>query len=270
MPDPTDRRPRLTLSALAKGIRVACQLSAFVASSEIGSVLIRDAKKARSFRLRQTSRYSQRVLRSLGVTVTVEGTPTDSSTLIVSNHLSYLDVLAFSSIRPAIFVTSVEVRETAVLGTLCKAGGSLFVERRKFAALKEEVSAISQLLSDGFSVVLFPEGTSSCGEVLLPFRKSLLDAAVTAQSSVQPVCLNYRAANANPLDATSRDSIFYYGDMDFFSHLRRLLALKSVDLTVRWLTPIASSRTLGRKDLADSAYDQIAAAYQPVALSPLI
>ncbi len=261
MPEPTIRG-RL-ISAL-KGVRVASQLGMFVAVSAIGSKLLRDPKRSRAFRTRTTRYYSRKVLKSLGVRVTSHGTPQAGNVLVVSNHLSYLDVLALSSVNPSVFVTSVEVRDTPVLGTLCRAGGSLFVERRAFASLKEEVTAISSLLQEGFTVVLFPEGTSSSGAGILPFRKSLLDSAVTAKCQVQPLCLNYVAANEKPLTSETRDSIFYYGDIEFFDHLKRLLALKSIDLKVTWLKLLEVDEGSDRKFLAHSAREQIAAAYLPV------
>ena len=116
----------------------------------------------------------------------------------MANHVSYVDILVIASRTPAVFITSVELKRTFPLGMLAWFGGSLFVERRSPAGLKQEISAIARTLQEGTSVVLFPEGTTFDGDHVRPFRSSLFTAAIRAAVPVQPVCIG---CGRNGLDA---------------------------------------------------------------------
>ena len=181
--------------------------------------------------------------------------------LILSNHVSYTDILIIASLLPSVFITSVELKRTFPLGFLAWCGGSLFVERRSPAGLKREIGEIAQALSEGASVALFPEGTTSDGDTVRPFKNSLLTAAISTGTSILPVCIRYLAANGHPIDATDRDSVFYYGGTTFFEHIPRLLALRSLVAECIILQPVAVDRHSSRKDLAAQAHAVILAAY---------
>jgi len=185
--------------------------------------------------------------------------------LVVANHLSYVDVLVIASLAPAVFVTSIELRNTLLLGQLARLSGSLFVERRKASGLRREIDAIIGVLNQGFSVVLFPEGTTHNGDRVHPFKQSLLDAAVKAQCGILPVCLRYQRVNGLPLSARSRDAILYYGGISFFRHFPRFLALRSVEVKISVLPPISAGADESRKHLALRAHEAISAEYQALA-----
>ena len=175
--------------------------------------------KKRRYRLaRVTSFCSHLIVQALGLRVAIEGqhdVNAAAGRLLVANHVSYTDVLAICSVMPCVFVTSVELKNTFFLGQLARLSGSLFVERRRPSGLKEEIEAISRVLAEGLSVVIFPEGTTSDGSRVMPFRKPLFDAAVRAGAGIIPVCLRYVAVNGAPLSPSSRDSVFYYGGIGF-------------------------------------------------------
>lgn len=181
--------------------------------------------------------------------------------LIIANHLSYADILVVASLMPSVFITSVELKQTFPLGLFAWLGGCLFVERRSRAGLTREIEEIEKVLARGTSVVLFPEGTTSNGDTVRPFKNSLFTAAVTTGASLLPVCIRYRAANGHPVDANNRDSLYYYGNTTFFQHLPRFLALRSIDVECVILRPIAAHQHLSRKDLATQAHQVISAAY---------
>ncbi len=182
--------------------------------------------------------------------------------LIVSNHVSYVDVLIISSLVPSVFITSVELGSTLFLGMLARFGGSMFVERRKAAGLKKEISLIARVLGSGLPVTLFPEGTTSDGERVQPFKNSLFDAAVAARVDVLPLCLRYMNVNGKRMTAASRDSVFYYGGASFSRHIPRLLSLASVDVEIIPLKLIRLQDNGSRKDLAAQAHSAISSAYQ--------
>ena len=228
-------------------------------------VLVPFGSKKRLLAVQNASLFSRVTLRLLGIRVHVKHAELlhkgSGSHLIIVNHLSYVDVLVMSSLMPAVFITSVEMKHTLLLGTLAKFGGSIFVERRKASGLKQELDAIAHVLSQGFSVVLFPEGTTSNGERVQPFKNSLFDSAIRARSNVVPFCLRYTKVNNRHITSDMRDSVFFYGDMTFFRHLPRLLALRSVDLDVQPLETIKIQANASRKVLASEAHDAISAAY---------
>lgn len=207
--------------------------------------------------------FSRRALALYGVRVIAKGRMgPHAGRLVIANHLSYVDVLVTASLEPSVFVTSMELRNTPVLGHLARLSGSLFVERRRASGLKREIEAITRALNQGFSVVLFPEGTTSNGDSVCPFKRSLFDAAIRAPSSVQPVCLRYTSVNQQALTTGTRDAVFYYGGTTFFRHFPRFLALRSVTVEVSLLAPLFARTGETRKHLADRAHDAISRAYQ--------
>lgn len=186
---------------------------------------------------------------------------TGNPKLLVANHVSYIDVLALASLAPGVFITSVELKNTVLLGTLARLSGSLFVERRKPAGLKREIQEIARVLGEGTPVVLFPEGTTSNGDTVKQFKNSLFDAAIMAQAEIVPVHLRYTRVNGQRLTTRNRDLVFYYGGAAFLKHFARLLTLRSIDVEILPLKPIPVNAGDSRKDLAAAAHKAISAAH---------
>jgi len=184
-----------------------------------------------------------------------------SGKLLVSNHVSYVDVLVISSLLPSVFVTSVELGDTVVLGLLARLGGSVFIERRKAISLKKEIPAIARLLSAGLPLVLFPEGTTSNGDRVHSFRNAVFEAALVAGCDIMPICLRYSRINGQRITPENRDSLYYYGGASFFPHLMRFLTIRSVQVDVTLLAPVHIRGRHSRRELAIEAHDAISAAY---------
>jgi 1-acyl-sn-glycerol-3-phosphate acyltransferase len=187
-------------------------------------------------------------------------TPSGRGVLIVSNHLSYLDILMIASVYPVVFVTSTDLDNDFLLKALSFLGGSLFVERKKFSRLTREIREISEHLASGHRVCLFPETTSSDGTGVLPFRSALLDAARHAETPILPVCVRYRRVNGYPASPENLDLVCFYGRMRFAFHLVKLLWVGSVDAELDFLEPIETAR-FSRKQLGDRARDRISEIY---------
>lgn len=150
--------------------------------------------------------------------------PLPENYLLVSNHLSYVDVLVLSSLFRTSFVTSHEMRKTPFLGQLCQFGGCLFVDRKNRRGLSAEVEELAKTLRQNVPVTIFPEATSTNGEAVRPFRKPLFQAALMANVKVLPVCLNYERLDGEKISLKNRDSVFWYGDFPFFGHALKLFA----------------------------------------------
>jgi len=181
--------------------------------------------------------------------------------LILANHLSYTDILVVGSLMPSVFITSVELKHTFPLGLFAWLGGSIFVERRSPAGLKREIGEIEQVLAEGTAVALFPEGTTSNGETVRPFKNSLITAAIRSGTRLLPVCIRYRSVNGQPVNRENRDLVYYYGGTTFFEHLPRMLALKTIHVECDMLRPISPHPHVSRKDLAARAHAMICAVY---------
>jgi 1-acyl-sn-glycerol-3-phosphate acyltransferase len=222
-------------------------------------------KSKRRASIRVSSFYSRLLLRLLEVRVHVKHRERllriSGARLIVSNHLSYIDVLILSSLMPVVFVTSVELKHTAVIGLVARLSGSLFVERRSPSGLKREIDDIALVLGQGLPVAFFPEGTTSNGDRVHPFKNSLFNAAVAARTDIMPLCLRYTKVSGRNLTPRNRDDVFYYGGITFFKHIPRLLSCSSIDVEALPLAPITVKPHHTRKDLAALTQSAISKAY---------
>jgi 1-acyl-sn-glycerol-3-phosphate acyltransferase len=256
----------MSVRALLKWLGIIPLLLAYLFTSGIIGLLPVDTRTKRGFAIRNTSFFSRLMLVLIGVRVHVKHRERlhkgDGTRLIIANHVSYVDALVISSLVPSVFITSIELKNTALLGVLARFSGSLFVERRKATGLKKEIASIAGVLSQGFPVVLFPEGTTSNGDRVMQFKNSLFDAAVGARADITPVCLRYTRVNGERLTPRNRDAVFYYGGMTFFKHLPKLLSRTFVDVEVIPLKTIAVHATDTRKDLAAMAHSAISDAYR--------
>ncbi len=183
-------------------------------------------------RLVQVGRWSARMLRALGISLHSGGMPRADATLIVANHVSWLDILAINALRPARFVSKADVRAWPVLGWLIACGGTLFIERERKRDALRVVHQVAQALRDGQTVAVFPEGTTSDGTGLLPFHANLLQAAISTQTPVQAVALRFG-------DATQRFSPAapYVGDTPLAQSLWWVVMARGLQAHVSWLAP---------------------------------
>ena len=194
--------------------------------------------------------YSTRALRILGIrTYLLDMPPEIRSGLIVANHLSYVDVLVLSRVAPFLFVTSVEVKHSFGLGLITRLAGCLFVERRSRTQLKSESSRIEEVLASRIPVVLFPEGTSSDGSDVLPFRPALFQSAIDAEVPVHLFQISY-----------DDDAVPYHGDHRFLSHLLKLCSRKKIRARLRYLGRLRPE-VGDRKTLANHAELRIRSAH---------
>jgi len=209
--------------------------------------------------------YSKFVLKFLGIYVNVLGEYNkDRNYLIVSNHLSYIDVLIIASHFPSAFVTSVEMRDTPFLGHIAKLGGCLFVERRSRANLSQEIKELTNGLLSGINVAIFPEATSSDGKEVLRFRRPLFQAAIDSKVEVLPLCLNYRYINFEPINLTNKDKVFWYGDMTFGKHFWELLKTPRVEVDLSLLPVIETQKDWDNAILAQTGHERVSASYNPI------
>ncbi|MEI7973330.1 MAG: lysophospholipid acyltransferase family protein [Bdellovibrio sp.] len=240
-------------------------LSVFLLVSLPGALLIRQLRTQQRFHMLMTHFFCRFFLWLNGFRVHVPHRPDPQShDLIVGNHLGLLDILVHSATRPALFITSTDMRDTPGLGLLTRMGASLYVNRRNRQNIRAEVLEIRETLLSGLNVVLFPEATSTNGEQVLPFKKTLLTAAAGTGIHIRPVVINYRRVNGEPVGLKYRDHVCWYGDQSFLSALLRILSMRCCDVELLYFEPLRMETPEQRSHVAETAYRLIQTNFTPL------
>jgi 1-acyl-sn-glycerol-3-phosphate acyltransferase len=212
---------------------------------------------AENIRLRLERRWSAGMMRILNIRVHVRGIPPDlnaRNAMLIANHISWLDIYLLCSVRPARFVSKAEVRTWPLVGWLAHKVGTFFIDRTRrhdTARVNHEMSAA---LSNGGCVAVFPEGTTSHGDTLLPFHASLLQPAVHSESKIWPAAIRYTHA-----DGSLNLAATYVGEVSFAESLEQILRQPEMYAELVFMEPI-SAHGKTRRDLARQAELAIAEA----------
>ena len=215
------------------------------------------------FKRRKTfpNRYHRFMCRLFGIRLRVVGTPVqDQGVLMVANHTSWLDIVVFSAAARLSFVAKAEVASWPFFSTLAKLQETVFVERARRSQTGHARDQIRERLLAGDALVLFPEGTSSDGNRVLPFKSALMgavEATVGADAQgqskhvlVQPVSAAYVGVHGMPMGRENRPLFAWYGDMELVPHLWECLLTGPVDVVVEFHKPISIDTIGNRKQLA--------------------
>jgi 1-acyl-sn-glycerol-3-phosphate acyltransferase len=205
------------------------------------------------------------ILRSvLNIKVSVvgdEGRLERGGYVIISNHMSYVDGIILGSIFPIVFVSKREVKSWPLIGqwnTLC---GTVYIDRQRKGLVADLVREMTAKLDQQANILLFPEGTSTNGEQLLPFQTVPLAAPLRKRAIIVPVTLVYTRIEDEPVSARNRDLVYWYGDMDFMTHFWKLMSLRSVEALVTIQPEIEcfgyKDNSAGRKKLARDCYERV-------------
>jgi 1-acyl-sn-glycerol-3-phosphate acyltransferase len=195
----------------------------------------------------------------LGVRIKVIGAPSPQRPLlIVSNHVSWIDISVITALAPVAFVAKREVASWPLFGLFAKLQRSVFVDRTRRHKTPEANIEIARRLADGDPVVLFGEGTSSDGNRVLPFRSALIGAARDALAAaghvehilIQPLSIAYVGFHGLPMGRQHRPLAAWYGDLDLFPHLQTVVRRGALDAVVSWGEPIAFDANSDRKAFA--------------------
>ena len=205
------------------------------------------------------------LLRSiLNIKVTVagdEGQLERGGYVIIANHVGYIDGIVLGSIFPIVFVSKKEVRRWPIVGQWNVLCGTIFIDRQHKKQVGLLVQEMSRKLKQEANLLLFPEGTSTDGERMLPFQTVPLAAPLRSRSVIVPTILTYKTIDDVPVGPANRDSICWYGDMAFLSHFWQLLALRSIEVLVTIQPKIECFRyqdsSAGRKELAEDCYNRV-------------
>ncbi len=205
-------------------------------------------------RQRHIGRWSLGLLHALGVGLVSEGQFRPRATLVVANHVSWLDIAAVHAVCPqARFVSKSDVRRWPLLGWLIGAVGTLFIERERKRDAMRVVHQTAESLAAGDVVAVFPEGTTGDGRALLPFHANLLQAAIAAEAPVQPVALRYTEPGFDHSPAVS-----WLGATTLAHSVWTIACARGVQVCVTAL-PARGSRHADRRALAQTLREDIEA-----------
>ncbi len=202
-----------------------------------------------------TRRVCQGALWLMGLRCDVIGMPMPQGGALVSNHVSWLDIFVLNAGGCVVFVSKSEVARWPGIGWLARATGTVFITRDRRAAARD-VALLTAKLELGQTLVFFPEGTSSDGVQVMPFKPTLFAPLIALGMHVQPVTLSYVA----PKGAVPR-VYGWWGDMDFGPHLVAMLALpQQGHVTVTYHPPRTLAPSMDRKALAQDLTEQVRSA----------
>jgi 1-acyl-sn-glycerol-3-phosphate acyltransferase len=159
---------------------------------------------------------------------------------IIGNHLSYLDIILVGCKKPGLFVAKKEVRNWPLLGQLAWLAGTIFVDRGKkdAKANRPYIGQIANYLKQGLTILVFPEGTSSNGENVLPFKKAIFSSPILAEIPILPITIRYVSVNKEPFNLENRDLVTWHSDMTFVDHFWHVLNLKGFEVEIIFNPPI--------------------------------
>ena len=205
-----------------------------------------------------------------GIRVSTRNKPSTSRPLlIISNHVSWVDIIVLSSVLPLSFVAKAEMIAWPIFGQLAQLQRTIFVRREERRRSGEQASEIAERLQEKDVIVLFPEGTTSDGHELYPFKTALFEAARFAlvaseedHALIQPVALSYSRIHGLPIGRQWRQQVAWPGDVGLGEHFLPFIAIGAVDVTICFGEPILFTPESNRKEVAAEARQKIRAMLQ--------
>jgi 1-acyl-sn-glycerol-3-phosphate acyltransferase len=215
-------------------------------------------KKARQWRNWIFSGWARASAKVMRMKVVVNHTAPPAPFLLVSNHLSYVDVILLRSRLNCVFVAKREIAEWPIVGQVCRSMHTIFIDRdRKRDAVRVRPQ-LEQAITAEYGVVIFPEGTSTDGRTVLPFRSALLEAAAKQQLPVHYATISYQTPDG---ECSAEQAICWWGKMTFAGHVFRLLQLREFEGTVTFGgAPVVAG---DRRELAAKLWTAVSAQLGP-------
>ncbi len=237
-------------------------VTAAVILAWLGPLALRpfSARAAVRLRAKEMHLWARAVLAIVNLRLTVVGDPPPRPCFLVANHLSYLDIPVFWSAVECTFLAKSEIARWPLLGPLTRASGTLYIERERRAAVAPAIDAVRARLALGESVMVFPEGGSSPGAAIQPFRSSLFAAAEAADGRAWTAAISYDTGNPA---APAHLRVAWWGDMTFPDHLWRLVQIPRIHARLHFgAQPVVAS---DRKKLARAAHSACTGLFTPTA-----
>jgi len=233
----------------------------------VSDAALRAARRLRGSRestgLRRTrfiQHWARVVAKLLGMRRESRRAPPASPFFLVSNHVSYTDIIAIAAQVPCVFVAKAEVADWPVMGSICRAVDTLFIDRRSKRDIPRVMKEIETILQEGRGVVIFPEGTSTSGASMIRFKPSLLEIAARAGIPVSHVCVYYETPPGSP---PASSAVCWWGGAGFMGHILKLLQLPW--FRARLTFGEEPVRATDRKELATRLQESVERDFEPMA-----
>ena len=222
---------------LQKKLRAIWRLTVFLSVAVDGLWQYRKLPRnaSRAERAQWLHQVCARGLRAINVQLQVEGTPPGHG-LIVSNHLSYVDILAYSAAFPCVFVSKAEVEAWPIFGRYARWAGSVFVRRHDRSDAARANTGIGDALHNGVPVLLFPEGGTTDGQSVQRFHSTMLQPAIDVSAPVMPSAIRYHLD-----DGDAAREVCWWGDMTLLPHVLNLFGKKSVRAYISFGAPMPAN-----------------------------
>jgi len=245
---------------MRRAFRVASILlvSLLLAAPLVATVWIVPGRRRGRYRARFQQAWARALCAVLGIRVEVIGEfPRGWNGLAIANHLGYADILVLGSILPGTFVSKADVARWPGIGLLASIAGTVFVDREDRAAAGAFAGRLKTRILMGDTILLFPEGTSTRGDTILPFKTAPFAAvAGSAGKTVLPLHIDVVEIDGKPAVGPCRDTVCWHGDAELVPHLYRLLGLRGIRFRVVPGTPIPCDGR-GRKTLARESWERV-------------
>jgi len=203
-------------------------------------------------RLRLRQRWSARLLGVLGIELRTRGEAVQPGSLLVANHISWVDIFVINALAPTAFISKAEVRQWPLIGWLAARNETVFLRRGSRGHARQVNAEIAALLDAGRNVAVFPEGTTTDGSKVLGFHAALLQPALSAGHPVQPVALSYRSPDGRFSRAPAYD-----GDISLGACLAAIVAQRGLLALVQPCAPLAGGAQADRRSVAQAARESI-------------
>ena len=203
--------------------------------------------------------WGNATIKLFSMNVKIEGRPPKSPFLIVSNHLSYIDIPVYSAFLNTTYVAKVEIRSWPIIGFMARTLGIIFIDRQKKSDVARVNQEISDELNDLQGVVLFPEGTTSPGLEVMRFRPSLLEHAASSGMSVSYAALRYQTGDD---DHHAYKTVCWWGDINMLKHIYLMGLNRRIDVVIRFGEDTVLSQD--RKELASQLHQKVIELFDPV------
>jgi len=219
------------LNPVRKIYRAAKAITLFLLASV---ELILTQPRTRAERAAWLSRFCARVLRGMDITFDVVG-DIPMSGAVVSNHLTYLDILLHSAIRPCVFVSKMELRKTPLLGWMSMMSGTVYVARGAGGSAAKAAEGMAKGFRDGLPVVFFPEGTTGVGDVpAMSFRSGLIAQTIEAEESMRAAFISYRLSEKDVAAGKTLRKDVHWGPETLWAHLWGFVGLHTLHATIKF------------------------------------
>lgn len=191
--------------------------------------LLMRSPRTRAARAEWLHRFAAMLLRRLGITVKQSGTYPESG-VVISNHMGYLDIMAFAALARCVFVSKSEIASWPLIGWMTTMSGTVYVQRGRGGSAARAKADLESVSAENVPIVFFPEGTSSDGSTILPFRTGLLYDCIEAGQPITAARIRYHLTRDNGSHAASH--LPYWDDTPIAKHIFRLLALRGIEIQV--------------------------------------